>query len=197
MASRLTALAALGAFALLGACGGDKTPPPDTSSPAAAAPPPMPATPALSDANIAALLDQTNVADSSYGAVASTKATNAEVKAFAKRMMMDHHMLRQKGLDLAKSLNVTPEPPAGSTLEADAKAWVDSLNAMPKGAAWDKAYMDKEVAGHENALRTIDDALAATQTPQLRALLEEAKPAVQAHLDMAKALQTKLGSGTP
>src|SRR5215218_4789553 len=41
----------------------------------------------LSDANIVGLLDEANMADSSSGAYALGKATNAEVKAFAKLMM--------------------------------------------------------------------------------------------------------------
>src|SRR5687767_3948319 len=74
---------------------------------------PSPTTsPDLSDANIAALLDHANEADSSAGAVASKKATNAQVKQFAKMMMADHHRLRKQGADLAKKLGLTPQPPA-------------------------------------------------------------------------------------
>jgi putative membrane protein len=134
----------------------------------AAATPTMPATPALTDANIAALLDEANVADSADGQLAATKGTNAEVKAFGKTMASDHHALRKAGLDLATKLSITPEPPAGSTLQSDAKMWHDSLTAMPKGAAWDKAYIDHEVTAHEMVLKTIDAALAATQTPDLK-----------------------------
>src|SRR6185312_2908122 len=50
--------------------------PADTAAPAAKAP--------LSDANIVALLDEANKADSSAGAFALTKASDKDVKAFAK-----------------------------------------------------------------------------------------------------------------
>ena len=58
----------------------------------------------LTDANIVALLDEANMADSSAGALASTKATNKEVKDFAKLMMSEHHALRKQGQQLAKKL---------------------------------------------------------------------------------------------
>jgi len=58
---------------------------------AAAAPAPAPAPPALNDANIAALLDEVNAADSAAGSLASTKGTNAQVKEFGRTMMRDHH----------------------------------------------------------------------------------------------------------
>jgi putative membrane protein len=152
--------------------------------------------PLLTDANIAALLDGANAADSADGSVAATKATNAEVKEYGTRMMMDHHNLRKHGADLVTRLNISPELPVGNTLPADAKVWNDSLKAMPKGAAWDRAYIDQEVAAHEMVLATIEIALSSTQTPELKALLNIAKPAMQGHLALAKSIQGKL-AGTP
>src|SRR5688572_11939505 len=51
----------------------------------------------LSDANIVALLDEANAADSTAGALARDKATSKEVKDFAKLMMAEHHALRVQG----------------------------------------------------------------------------------------------------
>ena len=48
----------------------------------------------LTDTNIVALLDEANKADSAAGALAVKKATNADVKAFARLMMSEHHALR-------------------------------------------------------------------------------------------------------
>jgi putative membrane protein len=204
---RHTPYAALCAAALVAGCAkGDKTadsarkadsaatamtpPAPamaDTAHPAAAAP-------AMSDANIFATLDAANVADSSEGAIVAQKATSADVKAFGRQMMRDHHAMRKEGMDLAKKLNVTPQPPAGDNSAAMASAWRDSLTAMPKGPAFDKAYIDHAVADHQSVLTTLDAALASAQDPQLKDLLTKAKPKVQEHLDKAKAIQGKLGT---
>ena len=97
---------------------------------AAAAPAPAPAPPALTDANIAALLDEANAADSAAGNMASTKGTNAQVKEFGRMMMRDHHTLRKAGQDLAKKLNLTPAPPANDTLPAAAQKAHDNMTSM-------------------------------------------------------------------
>ena len=163
---------------------------------AAATPPataiPAPAAVAMSDANIFAVLDEANRADSAAGALAATKGTGAEVKAFGKEMMKDHHALRVGGQALAKKLSITPEPAAGDTSAAAHKTLADSLTAMPKGAAWDKYYIDHEVSGHEAVLATAQNAMSATQNAEVKALLAKASPIVQDHLDKAKAIQSKL-----
>jgi predicted outer membrane protein len=74
--------------------------------------PPAPAAATWTDANIVALLDEANAADSSAGAVAATKGTAAAVREFARRMMHDHHQLRAQGAALATKLKVTPAAPS-------------------------------------------------------------------------------------
>jgi putative membrane protein len=196
---RRTSVAALCAAALLSACSkkdssADSARIADsTAAAAAAAPPPAPAAPALTDPNIAAILDNANAIDSSAGAIAATKATNAEVRTFARSMMRDHHALRKAGEDLVKKLNVTPALPAGDNSQAAATAWNDSLRAMPKGAAFDKAYIDHEVTYHESVLATAQSALGAAQNAELKNLIQKAAPNLQAHLEQARSIQGKLG----
>jgi putative membrane protein len=192
-----------GGFVLLGACAlwagcskgekaADTTKVADTAA-GAVAPAPPPA-PVLTDVNIVAILDAANAADSAGGKLASTKGTNSEVKEFGRTMMRDHHMLRQKGQDLAKKDNITPQMPAGDTLETSAKRMMDNMTSMPKGAAWDKAYIDNEVAVHQSVLNLLQTAQNAAQNADLKALVTEATPAVQGHLTKAQAIQTKLAS---
>ncbi len=164
---------------------------------AAATPSTAPAAaPALTDANIAALLDEANAGDSAAGKLASTKGTNAQVKEFGRQMARDHHMLRQKGQDLAKKLNLTPQAPANDTLPAAAKKMSDSLTAQAKGAAWDKAYIDNEVAVHQSVLSLLQTAQGAAQDTSLKALITSAIPVIQGHLAKAQDIQGKLGNAT-
>ncbi|HTE46493.1 MAG TPA: DUF4142 domain-containing protein [Gemmatimonadaceae bacterium] len=163
----------------------------------AAAPPAAPAPAPLTDANIVAILDGANATDSSAGKVATEKGTSAAVKDFGKMMMHDHHALRKAGQDLATKLKVTPQAPAGDNSQATAQAWHDSLTAMAKGAAWDKAYIDHEVAYHQAVLSTAQTALGAAQDSSLKALITKAAPNIQAHLTKAQDLQTKLGAAKP
>ena len=148
----------------------------------------------LSDPNIVAILDQANAADSARGRLAETKATSADVKNFGRLMVGEHHALRQQGQQLAKKLNVTPQAPPNDQSEAQAKTEMDSLNAMPKGKAWDKAYIDYEVNYHQQVLQTATKALDAAQNQELKDLIKKAAPVIQKHLDRAKQIQQKLGS---
>lgn len=169
-----------------GAAGGTPT---DTAvSPAAAG--------SLSDANIVALLDEANAADSSAGAYAVGKATDPEVKAFAKLMMGEHHALRVQGQQLAQRLNVTPEPPAADPLKPAAESEMAALKAAPKGAQFDRTYIDQEVAAHKLVLDVAAKGHAAAQNEELKKLIEQAKPVIEKHLDRAQAIQKKLTKPT-
>ena len=203
MLSRSTrGLAVLGACALWAACSkgenkADSTAAAtDTTAKATATPPAAPAPAALTDTNIFALLDEANAADSASGSIAATKGTNASVKDFGRMMERDHHTLRKAGQDLAKKLNITPNPPSGDTLIATSQKWRDSLNAMPKGAAWDKAYIDNEVNTHQAVLNLVQTAQGAATDTSLKALLTKAAPNIQAHLTKAQNIQSKLSGAT-
>ena len=150
----------------------------------------------LSDANIVALLDEANKADSASGAFALKKASDPGVKSFAKMMMGEHHALRVQGQALAKKLKVTPEAPADDPVAKAGAAEMDALNAAGSGAAFDRAYIDQEVTIHKAVLDLADKAHGDTENGELKALIEKAKPTIQKHLDKAEELQQKLGKAT-
>jgi putative membrane protein len=154
-----------------------------------------PAVPELTDANIVATLDAANVADSAAGSIAAVKGTSAEVKAFGRQMMRDHHVMHAAVEDLARKLGITPQMPAAGNSAAASAAWRDSLNAMPRGPGWDRAYIDHEVANHEAVLSTAQAAVGATQNAELKAMIQQAAPTVQAHLDRASKIRTTLTGG--
>jgi putative membrane protein len=65
---------------------------------------------------------------------------------------------------------------------------------MPKGAAWDKAYIDHEVSYHQAVIQTAQTAQAAAQNAELKDLITKAIPNIQAHLTKAQDIQTKLNA---
>ena len=89
------------------------------------------------------------------------KSKDKNVRAFAKDMVKDHTAVNDKALALVKKLNVTPED--NDTSKALKKTADDKLAELAKlsGAAYDKAYVDNEVAYH----KTVDDALQNTLIP--------------------------------
>ena len=143
-----------------------------------------------------ALLDEANEADSAAGAIAVTKATNKAVKDFARLMMSEHHALRQQGQQLAKRLKVTPEPPASDPVKPLAENETKALQSTPKGAEFDRVYIEQEVAAHKAVLDLAENAHEQAENEQLKALIEQAKPVIQKHLDQAEKLKEKLGEAT-
>jgi len=158
----------------------------DTSTTAA------PAAATWSDANIVALLDEANAADSTAGALAATKGTAAAVREFGRRMARDHHELRAKGQALAKKLNVTPAAPSDDPLPAVAQKEMETLNSTAKGKDFDKAYIDSEVDIHKAVLDLATKAAGQTQTAELKDLIQQAAPVIQGHLDKAESIQKTL-----
>ncbi|MGH7603638.1 MAG: DUF4142 domain-containing protein [Gemmatimonadaceae bacterium] len=145
-----------------------------------------------SDANIFALLDEANMADSSAGAIAATKGTSSSVRSFAKRMERDHHTLRAQGQALAKKLNITPAAPSDDPVTSMAQNETNTLNSTAKGKDFDKAYVDAEVDAHKAVLDLATKAAGQTQTAELKNLIQKAAPVVQAHLTLVESIQKKL-----
>ena len=145
-----------------------------------------------SDANIVALLDEANMADSASGAIAATKGTSSAVREYGRQMMRDHHTLRTQGAALAKKLNVTPQAPSDDPLMGDAQKNADNLNSTAKGKDFDKAYIDGEVDMHKKVLETATKGMNQAQNTELKNLIQKAAPLIQAHLDKAESIQKNL-----
>lgn len=145
-----------------------------------------------SDANIVAMLDEANAADSTAGAVAATKGTAAAVRDFGRRMIRDHHQLRAQGAALAKKLNVTPSAPSDDPVPGMAQNETNTLNTTAKGKDFDKAYIDAEVDAHKAVLDLATKAAAQTQNAELKNLIQKAAPIIQGHLDKAESIQKTL-----
>src|SRR2546423_4187130 len=161
----------------------------DTSAMATGAPP---ASGTWTDANIFALLDEANMADSSAGAVAATKGTASAVRDFGRRMMRDHHQLRAQGQALAKKLKITPAAPSDDPVTPAGQKEMDTLNSTAKGKDFDKAYVDGQVDIHKAVLDIATKAAGQTQNAQLKNLIQKAAPVIQGHLDKAEAIQKTL-----
>jgi putative membrane protein len=144
------------------------------------------------DANIFALLDEANAADSSAGAVAATKGTASSVRDYGRQMMRDHHQLRVQGAALAKKLNITPSAPSDDPLPAAAQSEMNTLNTTAKGKDFDKAYIDAEVGAHKAVLDILTKSASQTQNAELKNLIQKAAPIIQGHLDKAESIQKTL-----
>jgi putative membrane protein len=148
---------------------------------------------AVTDSQIASIVVTANQVDIDAGEVAKSSSTNADVKAFAERMVTDHTGVNKSATELVTKLGVTPEDnPTSRGLKAGGEKNVAKLKTL-KGAAFDKAYIDHEVAYHAQVLEAVDKTLIpGAKNEQLKALLVKVRPAFVAHLEHAKHLQSSL-----
>ncbi|MGE5525603.1 MAG: DUF4142 domain-containing protein [Rhodospirillaceae bacterium] len=148
---------------------------------------------APNDAQIAAIVVAANQVDIDAGKLAESKATNAEVKAFAKRMVTDHTGVNKQATALVTKLHVKPEENA--TSESLKKSGADTRKRLQalKGAEFDRAYVDNEVTYHQTVLDAVDKTLIPNaKNEELKALLVKVRPAFVAHLEHAKHIQASL-----
>ena len=148
----------------------------------------------VNDAQIASIVVTANQVDIDAGKLASARTTNAEVKKFAELMVTDHTGVNKSAVALVTKLKVTPEDnPTSQSLKAGGDANLATLKGL-KGAAFDKAYIDHEVAYHQAVLDAVDKTLIPGATnAELKALLVKVRPAFVAHLEHAKHLQSSFG----
>lgn len=148
---------------------------------------------AVSDPQIAHIALSASSGDSARGKLAETKATNAQVKSFAKEMVTDHTMLNKKAVELANKLNVTPaESPADSDLVKKVGDMTNDLQGKT-GKDFDKTYMDQEVQIHQRVLDDLDKTLIPTaQNADLKKLLTTARGVVDGHLKRAQQIDSSL-----
>jgi putative membrane protein len=134
------------------------------------------------DPQIAHIAYTAGVIDIEAAKLAVAKSKTKAVVDFAKDMLRDHEAVNKQALDLVKKLKVTPEDnDTSKALTKAAKAERAKLKKL-KGAAFDKAYIDNEVAYHkqvDGALETL--LIPSAQNAELKSLLETGLKIFQGH----------------
>jgi len=145
------------------------------------------------DAQIAHIAYTAGAIDVAAGKQAVAKSHNKDVLAFANEMVRDHTAVNDQALALVKKLGVTPQDnPTSQSLQAGAKAKLAEL-AKLNGKAFDKAYVENEVAYH----KTVNGALSGTLIPsaqnaELKSLLQTGLKLFTEHQHHAEMLAAKL-----
>ena len=144
----------------------------------------------LSDAEIASVAVVANQNDIGFANIAKTKSTNKDVVEFAQTMITDHQSVIAQAVALVKKLNVTPKDNAVSKkLSADAEQTKKMLSSK-SGSAFDKAYIDNEVAYHKAVIAEVENVLIPDATnAELKSLLQNVLPVLKTHLEHAEMVQ--------
>ena len=111
-------------------------------------------------------------------------------------MVGDHTTVNNQALALVKKLNVKPEDnPTSQSLKKEANATRNKLASL-NGAAFDKAYIDNEVAYHKTVNNALSDTLIpSAQNAELKAL-RRGLALFQAHQKHAEQLASRLQSAS-
>lgn len=144
----------------------------------------------LSDTEIASIVVMANQIDVDYAAIAHKKSKNAEILRFAKTMHDDHTSVIKKAEALCKKLGIMPEDNAVTeSLLLGSKKTKAELNAKAAGHAFNKAYVDNEVAYHKSVISTVENRLIPeAKNKELKNLLTSVLPVLKSHLAHAEML---------
>lgn len=147
----------------------------------------------LTDPEIAHVAVTANAVDVEMAEFALPRITGPRVEAFARGMISAHTGVIERAAALAERLGVVPRDNAVSR---SLRSGADQARSQLEGAtgtAFDRAYMEREVAYHQAVLEALDDLLIpGTDNGDLRALLEEVRPVIAAHHEQAETILSGL-----
>ncbi|MEV4091656.1 DUF4142 domain-containing protein [Streptosporangium saharense] len=139
------------------------------------------------DKTFLAQAHRSNLAEIESAGLAQKKSSDQAVKTIARRLAADHLKLDAVVKRAAQQAGVTlPEQPAPKQ-----RATLDKLSKL-NGAAFNKAWIRAQIAGHRQTIAVINTELQDGSSVAIKKIATEAKPIVQGHLDM---LQQASGNG--
>ena len=177
---------ALGATALGSAALAQSDP---AAAPMGASTSPPPMSGPLSTPDFITAASQSDEFEIQEGQLAQSMSTNSKVKSFGAMMVQDHTMTTNNLHKAIVAAGMTPPPPP--PLRPAPADKVAALQAM-SGKAFDKAFVDQQVAAHEEALAVQTNYSQTGDTPAIKKAAAKTVPVVQRHLTMARQMQQKM-----
>ncbi len=151
------------------------------------------AKPQLTDPEIASVAVVANQIDMAYADIAIAKSRDTSILDFARTMKRDHQAIIDQAVALVTKLGVTPKDNAVSqSLLSGAEKTKQMLNSK-SGKAFDKAYIDNEVAYHKAVISTVEGVLIPeAQNAELKALLQKVVPLLESPSQSRRNVAEKL-----
>jgi putative membrane protein len=142
------------------------------------------------DRKIVLGIAQSDMAEIEMARLAQTKSEDADVKAFAQKMIDDHTKMLAEVQQLAQAKGLA----LPTELDKKHRAAADKLGAK-SGAAFDRAYLEKGgVSDHKKLQRMLQQAQAQASDPDVKALAERILPSVEQHLQSAEHMHSMKGA---
>ena len=150
---------------------------------------------AMSDADIAAIVTNANQGEVDQGNAALSRASSADVRAFAQMMVTDHTNALSQARTLFGNRNITPNTSnsVASDLQSNSQQTISALGTY-SGTSFDQQYINSQVQVHQWLLNSLDNTLIpGARDRRLRDFLQTQRTAVASHLDRARQLQSSVG----
>jgi putative membrane protein len=132
------------------------------------------------------------LAEVAAGRSAEKRASSAAVRDFARRMVQDHSKANEQLVPLAKAANI----PLPETPDPDHRAQQSELDKL-SGAAFDRAYMQQQLVGHQKMTTILQWQIGSGQDPALQRHATQNLPIVLEHLRMAQVIIAELTKAAP
>jgi putative membrane protein len=167
------------------------TAPPDSTDSTARAPA------ALSDSNILARVAQDDRLEVQVAALAIGKITSPALKDFARQIKDNHSAGESDARRLSQRLKIAEKPAANDTTKVHQQNLVAQFNKLAKGRSFDTTYVRHLVDGHTAMLRDMKAMEEKATHAEVKALLANAVPEVQRHLNRAREIGRSLTAAAP
>jgi putative membrane protein len=129
------------------------------------------------------------MAEVELGRLATERGASDAVKQFGQRMVDDHSRANSELMQLVSGKGLTPP----TVLDAKHQALVTRMSAL-SGAAFDSAYAKEMVKDHTKTIALFQREVSRGTDVDLKAFAQKTLPALQEHLQMARALPNGKGS---
>jgi predicted outer membrane protein len=135
---------------------------------------------------------QDGLAEIQLAQLALQKATNADVKAFAQRMIDDHTQANSKIATLAQQSGLSLPTAPGTEQQSIANAL-----ATFSGADFDEAYMDENAAAHVKDVLLFRHQSNAGMNEAVKSFAESTLPVLVNHLDTTRSVDAQIQPSFP
>ena len=130
------------------------------------------------------------MAEVEIGKIGQMKASNAEVKMLAERIVKDHTKVNEELTELAREAGVKlPDRPMPEHQKA-----VDHFREY-KGEAFDREFAEHLIKSHEKGIEMFTRASKEAKDARLKAFATKTLPALKEHLAMARKAESQLPKG--
>ncbi|HMC22613.1 MAG TPA: DUF4142 domain-containing protein [Thermoanaerobaculia bacterium] len=147
----------------------------------------------LTDPQIAMVMRVANISEVREGELAREKSGTPSVRDFGAMMVTEHTAQNNKAeSELSRADINSEDTPLSRQIDADSGAATDRLRGM-SGAAFDRAYIDRQVEVHHYVVGLIDSTLMPNARKKvLRDQLTVLRKLVDTHLTKARQIQASV-----